>query len=83
MDEYKIEFEDFDKSKIKGTYTRLHYGNLKIAKLKFSFVVYEVYMSESNYMSFSMNFTDAKPDKSDQYKNKVIEQTKVKLNLNK
>ena len=83
MNEFKIEFEDFDKSKIKGTYTRLHYGNLKISKLKFGFVVYEVFLNEINYLTFSINFTDAKPERADELKNKIIEQVKNKLNLNK
>ena len=37
MDNYKIEFDNFDKSKFNG-YSRLHYGTLKIEKLKFSFI---------------------------------------------
>lgn len=81
MENLKIEFDNFDKSKISGTYTRLHYGNLKVDKLKFPFVVYEVYLSQVKYHTFSMNFTESIPDKSDELGKEIINQTKQKLNL--
>jgi hypothetical protein len=80
MDNYKIEFEDFDKTKFNG-YSRLHYGTLKVDKLKFPFVVYEVYLSKVNYHTFSMNFTESIPDKQKEFGSLIIEQTKNKLNL--
>lgn len=80
MSNYKIEFENFDKSKFNG-YSRLHYGTLKIEKLKFPFVVYEVYVSAVKYHTFSLSFPDATPDKSQDWIKEIIEQTKIKLNL--
>lgn len=80
MDNYKIEFEDFDKTKFNG-YSRLHYGTLKIDKLKFPFVVYEVYVSDVKYHTFSMSFTESIPDKQKDFYPLIIEQTKIKLNL--
>ncbi len=80
MDNYKIEYENFDKSKFNG-YSRLHYGILKIEKLKFSFVVYEVYVSEVNYHTFSCEFIEGSPQNSKDFCVKIIEQTKTKLNI--
>jgi hypothetical protein len=80
MDNYKIEYENFDKSKFNG-YSRLHYGILKIEKLKFSFVVYEVYVSEVNYHTFSCEFIEGSPNNANEFRSKIIQQTKDKLNL--
>jgi hypothetical protein len=80
MDNYKIEFMDFDKSKFNG-YSRLHYGTLKIEKLKFSFVVYEILVSDVGYHTFSCEFIDGSPSNANEFRSKIIQQTKEKLNL--
>lgn len=78
-EEYKVQFEDFDKSKIEQTYTRIHYGKVKVESLNFSFCVYETYMKECNYLTFSMNFLDAVPGKKEEIGRYLIEKTKEKL----
>jgi hypothetical protein len=78
-EDYKVRFEDFDKSNIKQTYTRLHYGTVKVDKLTFKFCVYETFLSQHNYLTFSLNFIDAKPGKSGDVSRFVIEKTKEKL----
>jgi len=80
MDNFKIEFENFDKTKFNG-YSRLHYGILKIEKLKFSFIVYEIYLSDVKYHTFSCEFTEGSPQNANDFKSKIIDQTKIKLNL--
>lgn len=77
--EYKVQFEDFDRSRIENTYTRIHYGKVKVDSLNFSFCVYETYLKEYNYLTFSMNFLDAVPGKKDEIGKYLIEKTKEKL----
>ncbi len=77
--ELSVKFEDFDKSKISGNYTRLHYGKAKIKRLAFSFCVYETFIEKSNYKSFSLNFIDGSPDKAEEIGREIIELTKEKL----
>ena len=78
-EDYKVQFEDFDKSKIPGTYTRLHYGTVKVNKLTFKFCVYETHLSAHNYLAFSLNFIDATPGKPGDIARFVIERAKEKL----
>lgn len=78
-EDYTVRFEDFDKSKIAGTYTRLHYGTVKVDKLNFKFCVYETFLSAHNYLTFSLNFIDAKPGKPGDISKFVIEKAKEKL----
>jgi hypothetical protein len=78
-EEYAVRFEDFDKAKIPGTYTRLHYGTVKVDKLTFKFCVYETFLSAQGYLTFSLNFIDAKPGKPEGVSKFVIEKAKEKL----
>jgi len=78
-EEYKVQFEEFDKTKIPGTYTRIHYGTVKVEKLTFKFCIYEMYLKKSNYLSFYLNFIDATPGKSADIISFVIEKAKEKL----
>lgn len=78
-EEYKVQFEDFDKSNINQTYTRIHYGTVKVDKLKFNFCVYETFLKEYGYLTFSMNFIDAVPGKKEEIGKYLIEKTKEKL----
>jgi hypothetical protein len=78
-EDYTVRFEDFDKSKTDATYTRLHYGTVKVDKLHFKFCVYETFLSQHNYLTFSLNFIDAKPGKPGEVSRFVIEKTKEKL----
>lgn len=78
-EEYAVRFEDFDKAKIPGTYTRLHYGTVKVDKLTFKFCVYETFLSAYDYLTFSLNFIDAKPGKPGDITKFVIEKVKEKL----
>ena len=78
-EDYKVRFEDFDKSNIKQTYTRLHYGTVKVGKLTFKFCVYETFISTCRYLTFSMNFIDAKPGNSRDMSEFIINKTKEKL----
>lgn len=80
-EEVSVKFQDFDKSKIIGNYTRLHYGSARIGRLKFNFCVYETWLEKSKYLSFSLNFIDGSPGNSDEVTRHVIEATKEKLNL--
>lgn len=80
MDEYKVQFEDFDKSKIGVTYTRIHYGKVKVDNINFDFCVYETYLSDCNYLHFSMDFLNATPGKSVDIGKFVISKAKEKLN---
>jgi hypothetical protein len=78
-EEYKVQFEDFDKSRIDQTYTRMHYGTVKVGSLKFGFCVYETFLKEHNYLTFSMNFIGGMPGKSEEIGKYLIEKTKEKL----
>lgn len=78
-EEYPVRFEDFDKSNIKQTYTRLHYGTVKVDKLTFKFCVYETYLKQYNYLTFSLNFIDATPGNPSDVSRFVIEKAKEKL----
>ncbi len=78
-EEYKIKFEDFDKSAIGQTYTRLHYGTVKVGPLTFKFCVYETFLKECNYKNFSLNFIDAVPGNEESVSQYVIQITKEKL----
>lgn len=78
-EDYKIQFENFDKSKIPGTYTRIHYGTVKVGGLKFEFGVFETYLHEYNYLNFSINFINALPGRAEEVGNYVVNATKDKL----
>lgn len=78
-EDYPVRFEDFDKSNIKQTYTRLHYGTVKVDKLTFKFCVYETFISSCGYLTLSLNFIDAAPGKSAEVSKFVIEKAKEKL----
>lgn len=78
-EDYKVQFEDFDKSRIDQTYTRLHYGKVKVDRLNFNFCVYETFLSAYDYLTFSLNFIDAKPGKPGDITKFVIEKVKEKL----
>jgi len=84
MEDYKIIYEGFDKSKTSGTYTRLHYGDLRINKIWHPFVVHEVFMADSNRFSFTMLFTtDLRPNNEKEFERVIIEDAKERLNLHK
>ena len=78
-EEYKVEFEDFDKSSIGQTYTRIHYGTVKVEKLTFKFCVYETFLKECNYLTFSASFLDAAPGNKEEVGDYLIQKTKEKL----
>lgn len=78
-EDYKVQFEDFDKSRIDNTYTRMHYGKVKVGNLNFNFCVYETYLKQYNYLTFSLNFIDATPGNPSDVSRFVIEKAKEKL----
>ena len=57
----------------------MHYGKVKVDNLNFDFCVYEIYLSDCNYLTFSLNFENAKPGKWEDIAKFVIEKTKEKL----
>ncbi len=79
MEEYKINFDDLDVSKIKGDYLRIHYGDVstgvKKSKVVFDFRIFE-YVSPK-YNKMMLIFTDHKP--SFDCNTEILEKLKLKL----
>lgn len=80
MSNIKIEFIDLDKTKFLG-YSRIHHGVLKIDKLKFTFVVYEILIKDVKYHTFDCVFTEGYPQNNKDYQTKIIDELKNKLNI--
>lgn len=79
MDGCKVTFENFDRSLIGQTYTRVHYGKARLDGLTFSFCVFETWLKESGYHSFSLNFINASPGNSEDISRFLIQKTKERL----